>query len=151
MIEHIVLFRLMDGVTSADVDELFASLHAIARAVDGVVDYRLERDAGLRDAGNEDIALVARFRDEEDFQADLTHPDHLAVLENSAPRVFTWSPVAGVPDRTVMSMPVPFRKNSFVKNRNSRSSRQHPGTKRAHLMRSRITVRFRTTAPPRLA
>lgn len=88
MIEHIVLFRLNDGVTDTDIDALFDALHAVAGAVDGVLSYRLNRDAGLRDTGNEDIALVAQFRDEEAFNTYLTHPEHLAVLADAAPRLF---------------------------------------------------------------
>lgn len=87
MIEHIVLFRLNDGVTNADVDAFITSLHAVASDADGVVSFRLERDAGLRGSVNENLALIARFRDEAAFDGYLTHPAHLAVLADLAPRL----------------------------------------------------------------
>lgn len=86
MIDHLVLFRLTDTAQDADVQALIDALYAVSRVAPGVESYQIERDAGLRD-GNDDLALVARFRDEEAFQSYLVHPDHLAVLAEYAPRL----------------------------------------------------------------
>lgn len=86
MIDHILLATLKDDAEAADVGALVAALHALSREAAGVVSYRVERDAGLRD-GNDDLAIVARFRDEAAFRDYLGHPKHLAVLADLAPRV----------------------------------------------------------------
>ena len=84
MIDHIVLFRIKEGAADADVQALIDALYAVSRLAPGVESYRLQRDARLRD-GNDDLALVARFRDRDAFEGYLSHPEHLAPLAKYAP------------------------------------------------------------------
>jgi quinol monooxygenase YgiN len=86
MIDHILLLTLKDDAASTDVEALVTALQRVSEEVNGVLWYRVERDARLRD-GNDDLAVVARFRDEEAFRAYLTHHLHLAVVAELAPRV----------------------------------------------------------------
>lgn len=86
MIDHILLMTLKPDAAASDVEELISALRRVSGDVDGVLSYRVERDAKLRD-GNDDLAIVARFRDEASFRGYLGHPGHHAVLADLAPRV----------------------------------------------------------------
>lgn len=84
MINHIVLFRFHPEASTDTVDELATVLTTVAASVEGVEEYRLGRDLGFRH-GNDDFAIVSRFRDREAFDAYLSHPEHLAALAKYGP------------------------------------------------------------------
>lgn len=90
MITHVLMAKLTEDAGDEQVRALIDGLYTASRAADGVIDYRIERDAGLR-PGNDDLVLVARFADEDAFRAYLTHPQHLAVLREHAPGLLAGS------------------------------------------------------------
>lgn len=86
MIDHIVLFRLRSEAEPTDVQALMDALSRLSTEVPGVLSYRIERDACLRE-GNADLGLIARFADAESFSNYLTHPKHVAILDEFGPRL----------------------------------------------------------------
>lgn len=79
MIRHAVVFRFVEGTDPAAVDALAAALRDLPGAIDGILDYRVGPDLGLRDT-NAGFAVVADFADEDDFLAYSSHPAHLDVI-----------------------------------------------------------------------
>lgn len=88
MIHHIVLLRLVPDVTQEALEPLVTTLSNLAAGLDGIEDYRVGRDLGLR-ANNDDLAIVARFRDRQALDHYLTHPEHLAALAKYGPELVT--------------------------------------------------------------
>lgn len=86
MVDHIVLFRLQPEAKHSDVQSLIEALRRLAAEVPGVLSYRIQHDAHLRE-GNDDLGLVARFQDAEAFSNYLAHPRHLAILAELAPGI----------------------------------------------------------------
>ena len=84
MIQHVVLLRLLPGVSKADLEPLVSALTGLAASLEGVEEYSVGLDLGLRD-DNDDLAIVARFRDRKALDTYLTHPDHLSVLAQFGP------------------------------------------------------------------
>ncbi len=84
MIYHVVLFRLLPGSSRASLDELVNILTGLTTRLDGVEEYRVGTDLRLRD-GNDDLAIVARFRDRNALDTYLTHPEHLSALAKYGP------------------------------------------------------------------
>ena len=86
MIDYVVLFRLIDGAPGELVDELIGTLTELSGRLDGVLEYRVGRDAGIR-PDNDDFAIVARFRDRSALDAYLLHPEHLAIITRYVPQL----------------------------------------------------------------
>lgn len=86
MIEHLALFKLKEDADQADLDSFAAALQALAPKLSGLVSMRIERDARLR-AGNVDFGIIARFEDSESFLGYSGHPEHVAVVEQYAPKL----------------------------------------------------------------
>ena len=84
MIHHVVLLRLLPGISRAGLEPLVSILTGLAASLDGVEEYRVGLDLALRET-NEDLAIVARFRDREALHTYLTHPEHLSALARFGP------------------------------------------------------------------
>lgn len=76
MFRHVVMFRLVDGVTAEARDEILQGLASLAREVPEIHDLTFGLDAGLA-AGNFDIAVIAEFADEAAYARYAAHPAHI--------------------------------------------------------------------------
>lgn len=85
MIVHVVMFTWKAGVSSQQIDELTAAVHAIRGKVPGLISIQGGPDLGLR-PGNPDYLLVATFDDEAAWHSYQAHPLHKSlVAEKIAP------------------------------------------------------------------
>jgi hypothetical protein len=86
VIRHIVLFRVHDGVSDADVDAAIAELRSLA-SLPFVHSWRVERSSDTRKG----LVIVeeASFASEADFAEFRRDPKHLAVGETMA-RLSDW-------------------------------------------------------------
>jgi hypothetical protein len=76
MFRHVVMFRLVDGVSAAVREEILQGLARLAREVPEIHSFTFGVDAGLA-AGNFDIAVVAEFADEAAYARYAAHPAHV--------------------------------------------------------------------------
>ena len=76
MFRHVVMFRLVDGVSAAVRDEILQGLAGLAREVPEIQGFTFGPDAGLA-AGNFDIAVIAEFVDEVAYARYAAHPAHI--------------------------------------------------------------------------
>ena len=81
MILHVVMFTWKAGVTSQQVDELTAAIHAMRGSIPGLISIQAGPDLALR-SGNPDYLLVATFEDEAAWHAYQAHPLHKDVVAN---------------------------------------------------------------------
>lgn len=86
MITHIIMGRFVDDATQEEFEEFAAVLHAFAATVDGLERYRVHRDAKLR-PGNNDIVVIATFRDEAAMREYFAHPEHHAAVAKYGDRL----------------------------------------------------------------
>lgn len=76
MFRHVVMFRLIDGVSVAVREEILHGLADLAREVPEIQGFTFGPDAGLA-TGNFDIAVVAEFVDEDAYVRYASHPAHV--------------------------------------------------------------------------
>lgn len=81
MIKHIVLFKMKDGASHGDIEELAAQLLALKDSTDG---YMSECEVGkdvARTDRSYDLCLYSLFNTMDDVNKYQTHPEHLKVLD----------------------------------------------------------------------
>lgn len=80
MIRHIAMLTLRPDTPGDHVDRLVAELRALPSLIPEIDDYEVGVDLGLAE-GNATVAVVARFRDTDDWATYRTHPEHVRVIE----------------------------------------------------------------------
>lgn len=85
MVDHLVLFAVMEDASEDDVEDLLSSIRSLKDSVSSVVDLSVGEDFSGR-AGEYTHALFARFEDRDGLQEYAEHPDHLAVVEKLGER-----------------------------------------------------------------
>jgi heme-degrading monooxygenase HmoA len=83
VIRHIVLFEFQPGTTETQIDDYERSLIEYVSGLDGVMTYRVGRDAGLN-PNTYDYAIVAEFEDEAHFRAYFDGDRHLEIQRETA-------------------------------------------------------------------
>ena len=83
MIRHVVLFQFTPGTTEAEIDDYERSLVDYVAEFEGVVSYRIGRDAGLNQ-NTYDFSIVAEFADEGAFRRYFDDERHLAIQRATA-------------------------------------------------------------------
>ncbi len=78
MIDHVIVFKPLPGLTPEDEAKLWSRLRELAD-LPGVVDYALGRNFGDRSRGF-DVCMRVTFRTREDLDAYEAHPGHLDVV-----------------------------------------------------------------------
>jgi len=76
MFRHVVMFRLVDGVSDLAKQEILRGLAHLPRAIPEIQGFIFGHDAGLV-TGNFDIAVVAEFVDEDAYVRYASHPAHI--------------------------------------------------------------------------
>ncbi len=79
-LRHVVLLRWTERVGPAEVEAVEQGLGELPGAIPEIVSYAYGRDLGLGE-GNYDFAIVAEFRNAEDWAAYRDHPAHLELIE----------------------------------------------------------------------
>jgi hypothetical protein len=74
-LRHVVMFRLRDDVTDADVELIKSELLELPKRIDVVRYFELGEDLGLVE-GNADLVWLAEFDSEEDYLRYTAHPAH---------------------------------------------------------------------------
>ena len=77
MLHHVVVIRLQEGVTDAQVAEVLAGLAALPAAVPQIRSFTCGRNLGLT-PNAADLAFHATFDNADDFAAYREHPAHKA-------------------------------------------------------------------------
>jgi hypothetical protein len=83
VIRHVVLFQFQPGTTEAQIDDYERSLIEYVAGLDGVVSYRIGRDAGLN-PNTYDFSIVAEFAEEADFRAYFDGDRHVEIQRETA-------------------------------------------------------------------
>lgn len=81
MIRHVALFHFVPGTSAAAVDAIDRALAELPDTIDEIVEYRFGRDLEWI-TGNADYVVVADFASRDDWAAYLSHPRHVAVVED---------------------------------------------------------------------
>jgi hypothetical protein len=80
MIEHIVLFRWMEGASQEAIDSVVAELRKLKGKVPGVVDLSCGANFSDRAKGYTH-GLAVRFKDRAALEAYGSHPEHQRVVQ----------------------------------------------------------------------
>jgi quinol monooxygenase YgiN len=83
VIRHVVLFQFTPGTTEDQIDAYERDLVAYVAALDGVISYRIGRDAGLN-PNTYDFSIVAEFDDDEAFRRYFDGDRHLEIQRATA-------------------------------------------------------------------
>lgn len=83
VIRHVVLFQFQPGTTDSQIDDYERDLIEYVAGLDGVMSYRIGRDAGLN-PNTYDFSIVAEFADEADFRAYFDGDRHLEIQRATA-------------------------------------------------------------------
>lgn len=97
MILHIATFRWKDEVTDADIADLTAALHAMARGIPEIASYVAQPNLHVRPGGS-DYGVAAVLQDADAVNAYLDHPDHLAVYKQYLGRM--------IAERSAVQLPI---------------------------------------------
>jgi len=81
MLRHIAMFRLKDDAPQGTLESLSEGLSRLAQRISEISTYTYGGDLGLRD-GNFDFAVVADFKNAEDFAGYVNHNDHVAFVRD---------------------------------------------------------------------
>lgn len=79
MLRHVVMIRLNDTASEADVSAIVDGLGTLPGLIPEIRSYSIGRDAGLAE-DNFDLVVVGDFDDEAGYQAYASNADHLAVI-----------------------------------------------------------------------
>lgn len=79
MIEHIVLFRLKDGLEQSDIEPLLQGMTELGTRLGGIVTMSVGANFSPRSQGYTH-ALHVRFADRPSLDAYRVDPDHLALI-----------------------------------------------------------------------
>jgi hypothetical protein len=80
MVEHLVWFKMKDGATPADREELCANLRALKQDIPEIHSIACGEDFSGRSRGFE-VGLLVRFKDRRGLEIYQPHPAHLAFIE----------------------------------------------------------------------
>lgn len=83
MIRHVVLFQFAEGTAERRIADYEAALAEYVATLDGVVSYRVGRDARLN-PGTFDLSIVAEFADEAAFRAYFDGEQHRRIQRDTA-------------------------------------------------------------------
>ena len=81
MIQHIVVFKVKDGLADAEKEDLLSSVRGLKDRVPGVLDLAIGENFSPRSEGFTH-ALVMRFPDRAALDAYVAHPAHQDVVKN---------------------------------------------------------------------
>lgn len=81
MIEPIVVFKVKDGLTDAQKEDMLSAIRSLKDRVPGIVDLQVGENFSERAQGFTH-ALVVRFADRAALDAYLPHPAHQDVVQN---------------------------------------------------------------------
>jgi len=99
MVEHVVLFKVKDGVAPSETDTMLKRIRSLAS-----LEHLLQPTVGpllrIRTTTSFDFTLFyhARFKSKHDLHAYATHPTHLAVIEANSPLVENTMALDWVPE-----------------------------------------------------
>ncbi|CAA7050295.1 unnamed protein product [Microthlaspi erraticum] len=114
MVEHIVLFKMKDDADSDKIDSIFKGLNGLVR-----LDQVLQLSAGpvhqLRSASAFTHVLHSRYGSKEDLGAYAVHPDHVSLVQDSAPILEDIMAVDWIADRTIAPPPGSVAKITLLK------------------------------------
>lgn len=79
MLRHVVMIRLAEDATEADITAIVDGLGTLPGLVPEIRSYSIGRDAGISD-GNFSLVIVGDFDDEAGYQAYASNADHVAVI-----------------------------------------------------------------------
>ena len=80
MVEHLVWFKLKEGVTGAEKQAMMAALRALRGPIEGIEHIACGEDFGGRSKGFK-IGLVVRFASRQALDIYQPHPVHQAFIE----------------------------------------------------------------------
>ncbi|SDT36489.1 Dabb family protein [Actinoplanes derwentensis] len=80
MFQHIGMLTLVDEATAENADAIVAGLLALPATIPGLVEAKVDRDAGLT-PGNATLVFHLTFADQAAWEGYRTHPDHVAVIK----------------------------------------------------------------------
>lgn len=83
MIRHCVLFQFAPGTTEEQVDAYERDLVEYVASLDGVISYRIGRDAGIN-PNTYDFSIVAEFEDTAAFRRYFDGDRHLEIQRATA-------------------------------------------------------------------
>ncbi len=83
MIRHVVLFQFRPGTTEQQIDDYERSLVEYVAGLDGVISYRIGRDAGFN-PNTYDFSIVAEFDGDAHFRAYFDGDRHLEIQRETA-------------------------------------------------------------------
>ena len=81
MIEHIVLFKMKQGVTEQQRTEFIEALKALRHNVPGILELTAGRNLNEERSQGYEIALLVRFGDKNSLDAYGPHPAHQDVVQ----------------------------------------------------------------------
>ena len=79
-VEHLVWFKMKDGVTPDEKDAMFAALCALPQTIEGIEHLAVGDDFSERSRGF-GVGLIVRFVSREALETYGPHPDHAAFAE----------------------------------------------------------------------
>jgi quinol monooxygenase YgiN len=82
VIQHIVLFRLTEGVSDDVIADLMAHFEALPAAIPEILELEVRRDIVGRPVSSH-FGLVSRFADMDALRAYQQHPLHVAAFERT--------------------------------------------------------------------
>lgn len=83
VIRHVVLFQFRPDTPATRIDQYERDLIEYVAGLDGVISYRVGRDAGLN-PNTYDFSIVAEFDSEEAFRRYFDGDRHLAIQRDTA-------------------------------------------------------------------
>jgi hypothetical protein len=79
MIRHVVMFKLKEGATAAQVDDFLADLRTLPGIVPQIRAFTVGRDIGVN-TGNFDVSAVVDFENPEGYLAYRDNPEHQRMI-----------------------------------------------------------------------
>lgn len=81
MIRHIFMGSAQEGVTEEKVEELLSAWRSLPGTIPEIVSFHAGKNLGLMN-NNITVALVADFKNENDWKVYMEHPDHLHIAKH---------------------------------------------------------------------
>ena len=80
MVEHLVMFKFVDGTDETQLEAVTEGLRSLRTKVPGILELTAGRNFTQRARGYH-LGLLVRLRDREALAGYGTHPEHLRVVE----------------------------------------------------------------------
>ena len=80
MVDHVVLFRLKDTTSEAQVDRAIQAINELSAKIPQVLSIRAGRNFSVRGQSHA-LVLVSQFRNREDLSVYADHPEHKSVVK----------------------------------------------------------------------